>query len=211
MDLTIPQPGEDLTQGSGYDKPSTKPVIPILGNITEASVESIYPETTAIGIGSGISISSVKLTVRMDKGWNAWARSIEPLQAGYFFQATLPEGVEAAFFALGVKDSDGLHISSFQHGLMIDTGGITVRERGLHKTGLKSPYSLSSKVKIFRDESGMVVYVVTTGTETKFYKSLVDRAEHSALPLYIYCYLYSGGDRVETNEFIAGRVQFASV
>ena len=204
----MPQPGDDFTSSDGYNKPSNdlKPaILPVVFDVAGGQVSTVYPASSAIG-----TITEVT-TVRLDKGWNAWARSIDPLEAGNFFQATLPVGIEAAFFALAPKGYDGRHISSFSHGVMINVGGITVREKGTHKAGLNSSYTLSSKVKIFRDESGVIYYVVTTGTETKFYKSPLVRQENQAFPLYIYGYLYSGGDRVETNEFIAGRVQEASV
>lgn len=219
MDLAIPQPGDpayDFTQGDGYDRYGTNPaVFPVLFpesvNIIGADVTTVYPSTSAVGVGYAISVSQTVLEMRMDKGWNAWARSLDPIQVGNFYQSTVPPNVEAAFFAIGQKGYDGRSIGNFQHGIMVDVGGVTVRENGIHKAGLKSLHGLDSKIKIFRDESGDVIYVVTTGTETTFYKSQVSRTENVAFPLYVYAYLYSGGDRVETNEFLAGKVQFASV
>ncbi|HBA73480.1 MAG TPA: hypothetical protein DCZ63_15195 [Geobacter sp.] len=185
------------------------PIFPSGYTVKSATVTTTYPAHAPIK-GSGESPSEIQRTLFYDKGWNSWARSIDPLLPGHFFQANVSENIAAAFFGIGKKGMDGRNVNGFSHGIMVDGGSVSIFEAGRAQRTLNGEHLATSDIKIFRGNDNLINYAITTGSETIVLPAVNLVEESTMEPLYVYCYLYSGGDIVLDAEFAEGAVQYGS-
>lgn len=175
--------------------------------VQEVSVtkQVYHPPQPAVQGSEGIPPTPSQIDRSLNKGWNSYARSIDKLVAGDYFVCTASNGITGAFMCLGHVGKQGDTIESFPHSIKIEPGGISAYEYGALVETLKVSHAAESFVRIHRQEDNAIVYVVVTGTETVVLKSAV---KASVGELYIYGYLYSGGDRITSAALETGRVVF---
>ena len=176
--------------------------------VTVTRSEKVWVPPTIGRVGSpSIPATPTQTIHNKSLGWNSWARSVNPLVIGSFFQFTcnLSEGL-----CLGIGPSDHLGglITTFSHALVVDPAGVHVYENGAKLATIKNRYTEAANIKIFLQADLVVVYVVTTGTET-----LVITSEYPYSPkeAYVYGYIYSSDDVVCSAEYRAGTVQYGSI
>lgn len=172
--------------------------------------DTCYPATPAVPGVTGVPPTAGQIATNNNQGWNAWSRSINPIDLGDYIVYTLSVGIHGCFIGLGMKGVDGRKIGVFTHGIVVDATGIHVLEGGVVKATLRDGHTAESYIRIVRQEDNSIVYVVTTGSQTVVYKSLVANPISGILPLYAYSYLYSVGDVVLTSEIDEGEVGFGS-
>ena len=149
-----------------------------------------------------------QISQSLNAGWNSYAISINDLVVGKYFVFTLAAGITGAFIGVGPKNMYGKPISTFKHGISVDPSGIKAQENGSVVATLRNGVMPTSLVRVHRQPDNSIVYAVTTGTETKVFKSQITPNLGS---LYIHGYLYSGGDRILSAEFKTGKVVFGAV
>lgn len=182
---------------------------------TTPTYETVYttktvwvPATVYVAGTPSIPATPTQITYSKKKGWGTWARSMEALEKGSFYEFTCYKANEGLFLGVGPEASLGDPISLFSHAIIADSSGIMVYENGVSIGTIKSNYSHLSKIKIFYLDDGSIAYVITTGTETLVYTSteLYDSSE-----AYVFGYIYSSDDRVLTSSINEGNVQYGSV
>jgi len=211
----MPGAGDDFTQDGGYD-PSKPPLLPPISLPSGTTPPS--PTTVVVNIPGSTTeyyhneqTSDIQIKEILNLGWNTWARSIEPIPVGGYIVCTLMDGVMGACIAIGREGMEGQSISAFQYSLIIDRTGIKAHENGVVVDEIRAEHSLLSEVKIYRQADNSIVYVVTTEKETLVYTSNLENLFPPFIPLYVYGYLYSSGDKVLSAEFANGTVQYGSV
>ena len=171
-------------------------------NITEC-----FPATPLIPASPGVPPTPQQINYSLNSGWNSWARSVNQIPAGNFCQLSISPGSRGAFFGLGRNGMEGLGIHAFPHGILSDSSGLWIYEAGVKVVRLSLTNDASDKLRIVRQSDLRIAYIITRGVQTFSYTSL---EIGSALPLYAYGYLYSGGDSVNSAEIITGEVQYGS-
>jgi hypothetical protein len=169
--------------------------------------------TTRTPAGSSASARAPRIFSKKmkNRGWNSWARSIDPLTAGNYLLFTVVSGGEGSLLAIAPMGWEGRNIARFSHALIADVRGIKVYEYGQIIATLKSSRQASSLVRIHRQADNSIVYVVTTGTETIVHTSNEPLPYHIGKNVYTYGMLYSSDDRVTSSAFESGVVQYGSV
>lgn len=199
---SLPSPGYDSYIDGSYYTEYTTTSVPV----TETT-QTCYPAVPPTPGRPGAPPTKAQIIKSLNKGWNSWARTIDTIAKGKFCQMTVAPGVEAAFLGLGLKGMEGKPIHFFTHGILVDITGVWAFESGSKTELLSLSYMGESDIRIIRHEDLSVAYLVKTGTETKIYTSLVAA---SALALYGYGYLYSGGDQITSAGIVVGAVQYGS-
>lgn len=174
---------------------------------------TIATVTTRTPAGSSASARAPRIFSKKmkNRGWNSWARSIEPLTAGNYLLFTVGSGGEGSLLAIAPMGWEGRNIARFSHALIADVRGIKVYEYGQIIATIKSSRQASSLVRIHRQADNSIVYVVTTGTETIVHTSNEPLPYHIGKNVYTYGMLYSSDDRVTSSAFESGVVQYGSV
>lgn len=165
------------------------------------------PPTEYIPAIPSIAATPTQIKYEENTGWNTWARSVDQLAKGTFYVFTCPQANEGFFLGVGDMFQLGNQISLFSHGLLVDASGIRVYEGGTVKHTLTTSFSSLSKIRIYRQADGSIVYAVTNGSDTYLYESLEEYATDDA---YIYGYIYSSNDRILTSSFKSGSVQYSN-
>lgn len=170
-------------------------------------VTTCYSSTPLIPARPGVPPTQQQINYSLNSGWNSWARSVNQIPAGNFCQLSISPGSRGAFFGLGGRGMEGLGIHAFPHGIISDSSGLWIYEAGVKVVRLSLTNDASDKLRIVRQSDLRIAYIITRGVQTFSYTSL---EIGSALPLYAYGYLYSGGDSVNSAEIITGEVQYGS-
>lgn len=138
-------------------------------------------------------------------GWNSWARSINPIGDGAFFNFRVSPGSRGAFCALGLEGFVGQPISAFHHAILVDDSGVHIYEKGALILTIKAGYSEITDLRIIRQSLTAIIYMVVTGGESLIYHSTVNA---SISTLYGFGYLYGGGDSLIASSISDGTVQY---
>jgi len=146
------------------------------------------------------------VTVRSSvSGWTSWARSINPIAPGAFFNFSVAPGIRGAFCALGIKEYVGRSISDFHHAVLVDNNGVHIYEKGAKIKTIKGNYSEITDMRIIRQSRTSIIYLVVTGGESLIHESTAPAA---IVDLYGFGYLYEGGDSLLTSGITDGSIQF---
>ena len=217
----------DLTMADGYETPYLDPnsglptkISISLGNgryfvVPVGSTSGTFTTTTTMPATDGstgyIDIPYSYIVEALNKGWNSWARSIDPLAEGKYLIFSIMAGVNASQLAIGPKGKEGQGINTFSHSLIIDSEGIKVYENAVQITTLKLAQVAESLLRIYRHSDNTIHYVVTTGTETIVHESALACPYPLVVPLYVYGHLYTSGDKVLSADFESGEIHYGSV
>jgi hypothetical protein len=168
-----------------------------------------HPPTPAVpGTTTTYTAPSV-INKLLNKGWNSWARSINPLVIGEACVFTVMSGVSGTILGIGPAGIETRGPGAFSHSIVCDVSGVHIRENNTQIKTLKDLQTAVSILRIHRQEDGSIVYVATTGTETLVYTSLLACPKY--LTLYVYGLLYSSGDKVTATQFADyGDVQYGA-
>jgi hypothetical protein len=215
--------GTDLTFGNGYyDTTTTTTLDSFVSYATDVSdnVESSYsstvsritllqytPAQAALSAISAVAPTSAEISYLLNTGWDTHARSINKISKGAYLEYTLNSGVYGMFLGIGVAEKDGDSLSSFEHGLLVDSTGIWAYENGVKVKQIKTNHILASKIRVFRQSDKRIVYMVVTADESLIY---VSSDYPQTTTLYCYGYLYSSADTVNSAALKTGSVQFGS-
>ena len=207
------------TADSSYEGTNLLP-FPIV-SYNSTSTDSLYvqpdadtlkiwnPPTPAVPGITTITTTPNTLNKLLNKGWNSWARSINPLVLGEACVFTVMSGVAAAILGIAPKGSETLVPGKFSHCIICDNAGVHIRENNIQVVTLKDLQIETSSLRIHRQEDGSIVYVATTGTETLVYTSLLACPKY--MTMYVYGLLYASGDKVTNAEFADyGDVQYGA-
>jgi len=146
------------------------------------------------------------VTVRSSvSGWTSWARSINPIAPGAFFNFSVAPGIRGAFCALGIKEYVGRSISDFHHAILVDNSGVHIYEKGTEIKIIKGDCSEVTDMRIIRQSRTSIIYLVVTGGESLIHESTAPAA---IVDLYGFGYLYEGGDSLLTSGITDGSIQF---
>jgi hypothetical protein len=215
--------GENLTFGIGSDVDiytSSTYYQNIIGDISVAA-ETVYsstaastitllqytPAQSAISAIAYVAPTPAEISHILNTGWDTHARSINKISKGAYLEYTLNSGVYGMFLGIGIAEKDGDSLSSFEHGLLVDSTGIWAYENGEKVKQIKENHRLASKIRVFRQSDKRIVYMVVTDGESLIYVSS-DYPQTSTL--YCYGYLYSSADTVNSAALKTGSVQFGS-
>ncbi|MCK9518944.1 MAG: hypothetical protein RBT66_09930 [bacterium] len=145
-------------------------------------------------------------------GWNSHSRTIDPIGRGEFLQYNLGAGVTGAVFGVGLKGMDDGTPAQYAHALVFDVSGIRLYERG--KVGQKL-YGLppaGTVLRIYRDwnkAGNKISYYVKKADGSTIIEASTTTTISSLAKLYVYSWLYTGGDRVPEADYLMGEVMFA--
>ena len=170
-------------------------------------VEVCHPAVPAIAGSAGVPPTVQQISVSLNSGWNSSARSIDHIPHGNFVQYSVAPGAGGVFLGLGVAGKDRQAIGAFSHGLLADLSGVWVYEAGATMIRLSLTFDGTEKLRITRQADGSIVYLLVKGSQTVAHTSAVPGLN---APLYVYGYLYSGGDSVNSADIITGEVQYGS-
>jgi hypothetical protein len=159
---------------------------------------------------SSESLTYTEILKLTNSGWNSWARSIDELEAGKCVKITVGSGVTSACISVGPKGMEGEGVARFKHGIICDQNGVRVYENGAMVKTLYSTQTVLSEIRVYRQTDNTIVYFVKTGTSSVVHTSNVT-PQSLLIPLYVYGYLYTAGDRVASAAFATGVVQYGSV
>ena len=176
-------------------------------NTTSRLVTQCSQDVAAVPASPGIPPTPQQISQSLNKGWNSWARSIDQIPKGDFFQFAVAPGVSGAFLGLGVRGMEGQGVHTFPHGLLADLSGVWVYESGVKVLRLSLSYSGADALRIVRQSDGSIAYLLIQASGTVAHPSAVPG---SILPLYGYGYLYSGGDSINSADITTGEVQYGS-
>lgn len=215
--------GDPLPTGYNTPQPGAVPVqIPRWspeGNSAPTPTVATYTYSSRTYVPGTDEVPAVEPVVRnkalfaniANQGWNTWARSIEAVPVGGYLIFSAAAGISGACLALGVARMDGRGTHLFSHSMIVDISGVYVYEFGVEKDRLRLSHNPVSTLRIYRHSDNSVVFVVTTEKETMVYTSLNPCRQPTIIPMYIYGYLYSSGDKVTGASFKTGEVQYGSV
>ena len=168
-----------------------------------------HPPTPAVPGTSTTYATPNIINKLLNKGWNSWARSINPLVVGEVCVFNVADGVAGAILGIAAAGSEALVPGKFSHAIICDTAGVHIRENNVTVKTLKDLQTVVSVLRIHRQEDGSIVYVATTGTETLVYTSLLACPKY--LTFYVYGMLYASGDKVTSTQFADyGDVQYGA-
>ena len=173
------------------------------------TVETVMPAQDAT-VGTSTPLTYTQILKLTNSGWNSWARSINPLNAGTFIKFTAASGVTSACITIANKGMEGAGVARFTHGIICDSSGVRVYENGAMVKTLYATQTALSELRIYRQSSNTIVYMAITGTSSVVHTSTVP-AKSLLIPLYAYGYLYTAGDRISSAVFKTGEVQYGSV
>lgn len=207
--------------GGGYNSTGTN-LLPLpIGSQTSIPTSSLYvkpdidatkiwhPPLPAIPGTTVTHTTSSKINKLLNKGWNSWARSINPLIIGEACVFTVMSGVFGAILGIASVGVETRGSGVFSHSIVCDVRGVHIRENNRQIKTLKNLQTSVSVLRIHRQEDGSIVYVATTDTETLVYTSLLPCPKY--LTLYVYGLLYSSGDKVTATQFANyGDVQYGA-
>lgn len=219
--------GKDIVMGDGYNADTGLPkkiepgrtylgtgnpyfVTPTVSTNGKVTVTTTVP---AQGATSGQSTAPTyqQVVAAMNRGWNTWARSISPLAQGKYLLYTTMAGIDSACLAIGPAGMEGRGIAAFSHSLIVDSEGLKVHENGIVVHTMKTGQDPLSALRIYRHSDNTIHYVVTTGTDTIVYRSLLACPFPLIVSLYVYGHLYSSGDKITAASFNSGEVHYGSV
>jgi len=199
--------------GTGYDTLTTDASsgIPYFIQPSSASTVEVTTHTSmpAVAESPAIQLQTWQINMITNRGWNTWARSINPLLPGNYLLFAMPQSIDSGCLAIGPKNMEGLGIARFSNSIIVDKDGAKAHEYGVVVQSMNSAHSGLSALRIYRHTDGSIAYVVTTGTETFVHTS--SSPYPLATPLYIYGYLYASGDQVSSASFVTGEVNYGSV
>lgn len=204
----------DINSNTGsYSSATTGPSSAKGSTVSQVTVETTMPPTEPVAEPSPLPYSYISAQIDrvLNRGWNTSARTVAPLTAGSYLWFNVMDGITGAFIGIGATGRDGKQMHLFDHGLVVSLEGVRVIEGGEVKQILRSAPSSLSSIRIYRQPDNVIVYTITTGTETVVYKSLVTQKIGRMFNLYAYCKLYSSGDRVTDAAFAQGSVGFGEV
>jgi hypothetical protein len=173
--------------------------------------QTYHPAVPAVASVSMVAPTPNEIAYHNNYGWNSYAISKEPLLPGEFIEFTVSPGATGVFVGIGGTHQYSQRIESFRHGLIADTVGLHIYEDGVTKSALRNTITPASTVRIYRQQDGEIVYVITTIT-----KSIETAVAKSTQPitrgdLYAHAYIYSSGDQIRTASFKTGKVVFGEV
>lgn len=192
----------DLFTASGYEY-ITFPVI------YWESIETIItiPASPAVPSIPAVAPTPTQISYSLNYGWNSWARSIDPLTTGKYFECAIPPSTSGAFIGIGPQGMEAPDIGRFKNGLVFDKTGVKVFESGEVVATLRAPFLWASKMRIFRRSNNEIVYVIVTAKETIVYLSAV-KQYRGFVPLYAYGFIYSSGEVINAASLTTGKVSF---
>ena len=211
----------DITMADGYHQPITptgssgtyNDGTPFVGDqsvpTTTYTVETTMPaQEPTTSVNEPLTYQEIlQLT---NSGWNTWARSINPLNAGTFIKFTAASGVTSACISIANKGMEGAGVARFTHGIICDQNGVRVYENGAMVKTLFSVQTELTEIRVYRQPDNVIVYMAKTDAVSVVHTSTVPAASR-VLPIYAYGYLYTAGDRVTSAVFRTGAVQYGSV
>lgn len=176
--------------------------------VTMTAIRTWMPAQPAIASISATPPTPSQINYLMNKGWNSWSVSIDQILPGKFMEYTLSPGISASFVGLGRVAQAGDNINTFQHGILVDNSGIWAFESGVKVEQIRTTYSGSTIIRIYRQSDNTIVYLAITGTESLIHKSTVPAMQ---IPLYAHGMLYSSSDTMNSATITVGEVKFGSV
>ena len=205
----VQSPDGRITVSSAGVSPAASP-----SSVTTSStvtVTTTYPASQATTRPAPVQPPAIQYILQRlaSHGWKTHARSVDPLVAGEFIEYTVGDGAVGACVAIGLRGLDGQVISRFPHGLIADGQGIRIYEGGREVRTIRSVFTGTTKLRIYRHQDNTIAYVVTVGGETLIHTSEKMSDWPGKFPLYVYGYLYSSGDKITSAAFTAGEVQYA--
>ena len=198
-----------ISGGGTRPRPSAQPAA--VTTSSTVTVTTTYPAQPARTAPAPVAPPAIQYILQRlaSHGWQTHARSVDPLNAGEFIDYTVGDGAVGACVAVGLKGLDGQMISRFSHGLIADGQGIRIYEGGQVVRTIRSVFTGTTKIRIYRHQDNTIAYVVTVGGETLIHTSEKMSDWPGKFPLYVYGYLYSSGDKITSAAFTAGEVQYA--
>ena len=208
--LTYSSDGRIVVSSSGTRPVSNSQPAAVTTSST-VTVTTTYPPQPARTSPAPVAPPAIQYILQRlaSHGWKTHARSVDPLNAGEFIDYTVGDGAVGACVAIGLKGLDGQMISRFSHGLIADGQGIRIYEGGREVRTIRSVFTGTTKIRIYRHQDNTIAYVVTVGGETLIHTSEKMSDWPGKFPLYVYGYLYSSGDKITSAAFTAGEVQYA--
>jgi len=210
----------DIEMADGYETPfidvysgTFNDGTPLIGDqtvpTTTYTVETTMPAQEAT-TSANEPLTYQELLQLTNSGWNTWARSINPLEAGTFVKFTAANGVTSACISIANKGMEGAGVARFSHGIICDQNGVRVYENGVLVKTLFSVQTELTEIRIYRQPDNVIAYMAKTDATSIVHTSTVP-ASSRLLPLYAYGYLYTAGDKVTSAVFKTGAVQYGSV
>lgn len=194
----------------GYDSSPFAGTDYSFGNGASVIVKEVWvPPTEAVPAVTGTPGPS-SVTLLKNKGWNSRARSINPLPRGSYYNFACATGIEGACLGIDIKSRspNSIKLNNLSHAIVCDIHGVRVMESGEIIVELKSQQVSASNIRIYLSKTGLITYVVTTGTEAIVYTSTKPL---TILNPYIYGFLYSAGDIITSSSYKTGTVEYGSV
>jgi len=210
----------DIEMADGYDTPiipsgsdTYNDGTPLVGDQTVPT--STYTVETTMPAQEPTTSVNEPLTYQeilqlTNSGWNTWARSINPLNAGTFIKFTAASGVTSACVSISTKGMEGAGVARFSHGIICDQNGVRVYENGTMVKTMFSVQTELTEIRIYRQSDNVIVYMAKTDEVSVVHTSTVPTVSR-LLQLYAYGYLYTAGDKVTSAVFKTGKVQYGSV
>ena len=179
----------------------------IQATIIEKNITTYHPAVQRTPGTTGVPPTAGQIITGLNVGWDTWSRSIDKIDTDKYLIYTVANGVSCVFVGIGPNGVGGQKISSYKHGIIVDTTGIHIFESGSIVLTIRNNHTSESYIRIVRQIDNSIVYVVTTGTETIVHVS--GAATHSKfMPLYAYAYIYTSGDVIISSEIKTGEVLF---
>jgi hypothetical protein len=151
-------------------------------------VTTWHPPVAAVPATLAQPAAPAQMVVNYNLGWNSWSRSVLPLVVGDQFVSAVASGAAGVFIAVDEVGKEGLPLTSFPLGLMVDGNGVTAFLNGHPDTTLLPAYTGLTELYIRRNVNGTLT--VAADAQEKTIPSWTSG------DLYIYVYMYSGGDRI---------------
>ena len=196
--------------GGGYDTP------PSAGfwqwECVPTDVTTCYPEQAEVPAVPPTPPTPEVLIQDLRIGWNSHSRTIDMLERGDYLQFTFGTG-SCGIIGVGHRYLEEALPTQFMHGLVIDVTGIKIYEAGVVKTTLETVQVVDSVIRIYRslENNKKIVYYIDKADGTSIAIESSVNLFSDMEKLFVWTWLYTGGDIVPEYDFLSGEVQFAAV
>lgn len=151
------------------------------------------------------------LIQNLNIGWNSHSRTIDKLERGDYLQFNLGTG-SCGIIGVGHRYLEEELPTQFTHGVVIDVTGIKIYESGIVKTELDSVQVVDSVIRIYRslENKKKIVYYVDKADGTSIAVESSVNLFSDMEKLFVWTWLYTGGDVVPEYDYLTGEVQFSA-
>jgi hypothetical protein len=157
-----------------------------------------YPPTAAVPAVPASPPTQEQFKISLNQGWNSYARTVGTLDTSSYLEFTVKPGTYAALVGIGPIGMEGMRVSKFKCGVLVDTSGIYAFESGAKVALLAATNTFGLAVRILRLADGRIAYTAGGLVHISNVRTYDQRSI-----LYAYGMLYSGGDEVSSAKFVS--------